>query len=116
MFELFSIVFFGRNNKWGKRALARRARYVKRRDGKRSWASGKRGKLEDHHVFPVATFPLLALFGWNGVSLTVKEHDLIHSNPAWFWFKFFFWWKPYVGIGLMLIVFVATSILLDPSL
>ena len=115
-FELLSIVFLGRGNKWGKRALARRARYVKRRDGGRSWASGKRGSLEDHHVFPVAIFPLLSLFGWNGVSLTTSEHDLIHRNPSWFWFKFFFWWRPVWGIGAVLFCWVVTSILLNPSL
>jgi hypothetical protein len=36
----------------------------------------------------------------------VKEHDLIHSNPAWFWFKLLFWWRPAWGIGIGLVSFV----------
>lgn len=84
-FELLSIVFFGRGNRYGKRALSRRRRHVLRNADHKSWLSGKGGKLEDHHLIPIGKLPWLALFGWNGVALTVKEHDLIHSSPIKFW-------------------------------
>lgn len=65
-------------------AWKRKRERILRRDGYQCQQSKRYGKLVQaemvHHIFPRHEFPQYALNDWNLISLTVTEHNKLHTD------------------------------------
>ncbi|MEB4589991.1 hypothetical protein VSS37_03275 [Candidatus Thiothrix sp. Deng01] len=94
--QFFNIIKILLTGKRDRKAQAEWRKAVMRRCAARSVLSGDTRKLEAHHLFNVASFPVFAGAAWNGVLLTDAEHTSYHkwagvryNTP----FDFFLWWS-----------------------
>lgn len=104
---------------WGRKSVRSELYQVKiaaiKRNGRKSFLSGKIEQNEWHHVFDVTTWPIFAASSWNIVCMTKKEHAAYHKwnggtqspcNPLTLIYWSYFIWHWWKGWGLLLLIVI----------